>query len=270
VRANTSRGGRLSFDRVAGIYAKARRPVPAEAVRTAAERAGLKRGARVLEVGAAVGQLTRPLLDAGFRVVALEPGDRLRAHLAKRVGDQHGAVLHGGFFEDYAGAEAPFSAVWSADAFHWVDPAVSYRRAAELLKPGGHLVLQWSFPTAADPEVQRRLNEEVLAVHCPDHIRDPDEYGENVDQLETLVAGRAEIADSGCYGEVRHWVTTERYSRDVGDYSLWLQSFGNTAELDEAGRARLTEAVAETVRGAGLERIDMVNRISTSLARRAD
>jgi SAM-dependent methyltransferase len=44
-------------------------------------------------------------------------------------------------FEEAALPERAFGAVFSATAFHWVDPAVSWARAAHLLRPDGVLAL---------------------------------------------------------------------------------------------------------------------------------
>lgn len=47
-----------------------------------------------------------------------------------------------------------FDLVFAATAWHWIEPAIRYRRAWELLRPGGHLAF-WSathvFPDGGDP-----------------------------------------------------------------------------------------------------------------------
>jgi SAM-dependent methyltransferase len=49
---------------------------------------------------------------------------------------------------------AAFDLVFAATAWHWIDPAVKYRRAWDLLRPGGHLAF-WAathvFPAGGDP-----------------------------------------------------------------------------------------------------------------------
>jgi SAM-dependent methyltransferase len=82
MKANTSRSDRLNFDSDVESYDTARPGVPLALVEQIRERARLSAGADVLEIGAATGQLTLPLRTAGFRVVAIEPGDRLRQRLA--------------------------------------------------------------------------------------------------------------------------------------------------------------------------------------------
>lgn len=128
----------LSFDRVAEEYDLARRGYPDELVEVACSRAGLRAGSRVLEVGCGTGKLTVALVARGFDVDAVDPGENLIRVARERVG---GSVrFHHGRFED---VELPggYEALFSATAFHWVDPAVGWSKAARLLRPGGIIAL---------------------------------------------------------------------------------------------------------------------------------
>ncbi|HEX4323747.1 MAG TPA: methyltransferase domain-containing protein, partial [Gaiellaceae bacterium] len=72
-----------SFDTVAAEYERHRPSYPEEALRWAAAQLGVEAGARVLDLGAGTGKLTRGLVRLGFEVVAVEPGapmlEQLRA-----------------------------------------------------------------------------------------------------------------------------------------------------------------------------------------------
>ncbi len=95
----------------------------------------------MLEAGCGSGQLTRALLARGLHVTALEPGPSLLA-LARRNLDGAGAVeFVNARFEEASLPRERFQAVFSASAFHWIDPQVSWQKAADLLVPGGTLAL---------------------------------------------------------------------------------------------------------------------------------
>lgn len=128
------------FDTVADEYDRHRPTYPDELVDRACELAGLRPGDPVLEIGCGTGQLTRSLVARGFHVTAVEPGANLLA-LAERPSEGPGEVeFLNCRFED-AQLAGGFDAVFSAAAFHWVDPDVSWRKAAQSLKPGRTLAL---------------------------------------------------------------------------------------------------------------------------------
>jgi SAM-dependent methyltransferase len=119
------------FDGVADAYARERPTYPDALVDQAC--AGVH---TVLEIGCGTGQLTRALVARGLDVDALDPAPNMVAE-ARRHAD---ATYHVGRFEDF---EPPrrYDALFSASAFHWVDPRVSWDRAGAALKPGGRLAL---------------------------------------------------------------------------------------------------------------------------------
>src|SRR5580700_1649041 len=129
------------FDEIAAEYDRRRPTYPDELVDQACQVAGIGSGDHVLEVGCGSGQLTRGLVARGLHVTALEPGTSLIA-LARRNLEGAGAVeFVNAQFEDALLPREQFAAVFSASAFHWVDPKVSWQKAADVLVPGGTLAL---------------------------------------------------------------------------------------------------------------------------------
>ena len=129
------------FDEIAAEYDRHRPAYPDELIDQACRVAGIGSGDQVLEVGCGSGQLTRALLARGLRVTAVEPGQNLIA-LARQNLDGAGAVeFVNAQFEDAPLPRGQFQAVFSASAFHWVDPKVSWQKAADVLVPGGTLAL---------------------------------------------------------------------------------------------------------------------------------
>jgi hypothetical protein len=55
----------------------------------------------------------------------------------------------------------------SAQAFHWVDPDVGYRKAAQALKPGGSLALIWNLADEARSMLAQELDQ-VYTAHGSD------------------------------------------------------------------------------------------------------
>jgi len=129
------------FDDIAAEYDRHRPAYPDVLVDQACQVAGIGSGDHVLEVGCGSGQLTRGLVTRGLHVTAVEPGKNLTA-LARQNLEGAGEVeFVNAQFEDALLPRGQFRAVFSASAFHWVDPKVSWQQAADVLVPGGTLAL---------------------------------------------------------------------------------------------------------------------------------
>jgi len=260
VRANTSRELQLAFDSSVAQYDAGRPRFDGGLVDDLISWAELRPGDLVLEVGAGTGQLTTALMRAGLRVVALEPGPNMAAHLRHTFHDEHGFTMEQSVFEDYEAADRQFAAVVSANAFHWIDPTVSYAKAARLLRRRGSLGLIWNFPILADRDLQRRLNNDAFTDELADFSREPDGYVEAL--LELLAGGRDELMASGLFDEPRWELKTERLLWTTGRYIAFLSSLANgvalAATLDRRARSVL----------ADLHEISIANHIYLGVARR--
>jgi SAM-dependent methyltransferase len=129
---------------VAALYDVTRQGYPEEIVGTVCETAGLGAsavgaGAEVLEIGCGTGQLSRQLAGRGFNLTAIDIGTAMVAAARLNVADPM-VTFEVCSFEEFAGS-GPFDLIVSATAFHWVDPAVAWAKAAGLLRPGGWLAL---------------------------------------------------------------------------------------------------------------------------------
>ena len=138
---SAARGYGKVFDEIAAEYDRRRPAYPDELIDQACQVAGLGSGDRVLEIGCGSGQLTRGLVARDLHVTALEPGKNLLALAGRNLEGAPGLEFVNARFEDALLARDQFQAVFSASAFHWVDPKVSWQKTAEVLVPGGTLAL---------------------------------------------------------------------------------------------------------------------------------
>src|SRR6185437_10363382 len=113
------------FDGVAAEYDRHRPAYPGELIDQACQVAGIGRGDPVLEIGCGTGQLTRGLLALARQNLA---GAGQVDFVSAR-------------FEDAPLPREGFRAVFCASAFHWIDPGISWQKAADVLVVGGTLAL---------------------------------------------------------------------------------------------------------------------------------
>jgi SAM-dependent methyltransferase len=130
---------RAVFDEDAELYDRARPGYPPQLFDDLARLAGLGPGSRVLEIGCGTGKATRPLAERGYAVVAVELGAALAAVARRTLAGFPNVRIEVAAFEDWPLPSEPFDAVFSATAFHWIDPAIRIDKSAAALRPGGAL-----------------------------------------------------------------------------------------------------------------------------------
>jgi ubiquinone/menaquinone biosynthesis C-methylase UbiE len=145
---------RLSFDSVADVYERSRPEYAPDALAWIARRLRLD---RVLDLGAGTGKLTRQLVALGADVVAVEPGDEMRAVLARSV---PGVDVRAGSAEEIPLEDASVDAITVAQAFHWFRVNEALREMHRVLRPGGGFALLWNEWDEEDA-LMRALNEVV-------------------------------------------------------------------------------------------------------------
>ena len=119
-----------TFGRVAEAYARTRPPYPRAAVEHAARELRLAPSARVLDLGAGTGNLTRTLRELFADVVAVEPDEGMRAQF-------DGEVLEGSA-EAIPLPDHSVDAIFAGEAFHWFDLD---RALDEVHRVGGGLAI---------------------------------------------------------------------------------------------------------------------------------
>lgn len=191
------------FGEVAEVYDRVRPPYPDTLVDQILQRVPGAGSATMVEVGAGTGKASRQFLDRGVTVVAVEPDPRMAAVAAARLGETGRFHIHVAAFEEWEGEGGPYDLVVAAQAWHWIDPDVGFRRAWELLGADGLLALLWNRPRRGGrpegiDEAYRRHAPHLAGASTLDRSWRPD--------------GRSrDVAGSGLFTEPE--VLTHRWSR---------------------------------------------------------
>src|SRR4051812_8526704 len=131
------------FTDAADAYERGRPGYPPAVVAALADAAGLAPGARVLDLGAGTGKLSRALAAAGLAAAAVAPLPAMRALASRELAADR--VLDG-TAEAIPLPDASVDAVVAADAFHWFDTPRALPEIRRVLRDDGALALLANVP----------------------------------------------------------------------------------------------------------------------------
>jgi SAM-dependent methyltransferase len=250
------------FGQFAGLYDEGRPGYPPEVFDELTRRCGLVREARVLEIGCGTGQATRDLAASGAAIRCVEPGAEL-AELARRnLADAPNVTIETTTFEAAHGQPGSYDIVVSATAFHWIDPHVSFVKAARLLRPGGSLALLTNAHGAGGTHTDQRIAQPIRELHrrlapqvgdwafpSAEVLRERAQAGGDIAAVWARVERK--LADPRPVGHLFDppavflypWLA--RYDRD--HYLTMLASQSSYALLDPERRARLLDGIGRLV-----------------------
>ncbi len=237
---------RLAFGRVAELYDRARPSYPPALVDDVLASVP---SSEALEVGAGTGKATVLFAARGMRVRALEPSAQMAAIARRRCAELPGVAVEEREFEGFSGHAGEFGLVFSAQAWHWVDPAVRYARAREVLCDGGLLALFWNRPVWGSSPLRAQLLEAYERV-APELEGGPmHPAGEGRQAL--WVDWKAELREAGGFDDVESRVYPWTIEYTTEEYRSLLESHSSYVVLAAGRREALLAAVAGVIDGAG-------------------
>jgi SAM-dependent methyltransferase len=236
------------FNEVPELYDRVRPTYPDELFADLVAVTGMNERSSVLEVGCGTGQATRSLAALGCMVTAVELGTGMVALARQRLATFPNVEIETSSFEGWDDRGRQFDVLVAAAAWHWVDPSIGWRRARDVLRPGGWMAL------LGNVVVRRPGEPEVYAETADLHERfapgDPD-WGHPPFEDEVRAAGEGwgPPNDPGrLFGPtiVRWYPTVQSF--DGEGFADLLRSTSPYRRLDGDMREPLLDAIAERIR----------------------
>lgn len=256
---------RLVFGEVADLYDRHRPTYPAALVDDLLGETVHREGRRVLEVGAGTGKATELFGARGVGVLAVEPSPEMAAVARRRCAEYPGVEIVESDFERLALDDEAFPLLYSAQAWHWIDPDVRYRRARAALVDGGLLAVFWNRPAWGRSELRDGLSAAYrqwapeMPADFQMHPDNPSPQGDEDWMAE--IAEVAEFADPA----VRIYHSHHDYS--AADFAGLMSTLSHFQLLEPTRRRRLLDGIAATIdRHGGTLAMPMITRLHTARA----
>ncbi|WP_026421332.1 class I SAM-dependent methyltransferase [Actinokineospora inagensis] len=198
------------------------------------------KGTRVLEIGCGTGQATVALARSGCVVVAVELSPEMAAHATRNLAEFPDTLVVTAPFEDWPLPDGRFDLVFSATAFHWVDPDIRVAKSADALRPGGRLAVVSTFHIAGGSDAffaEAQTCYERWDPSTPQGLRLLTSAGIPTDSTEIDVSGR--------FGPVafHRYEWDQTYTTD--EYTDLLLTYSNHRALPETARHGLIDDIAD-------------------------
>ena len=233
---------RWTFDEAAELYDRARPGYPDQLFDELERLAAIGPGCRVLEIGCGTGKATVPLAERGCRVVAVELGEQMAAVARRRLSRFDAVEVIRSVFEDWPLPDERFDVVFSATAFHWIDPSVRVAKSADALRPGGVLA------TVSTEHVAGGTEEFFVGVQaCYERFDPTVEPGLTLAAADEIARDDGDLVDSGRFepAAFRRFEWERAYS--AREYRDVLLTYSGHRALSEPARRGLLDCVVDLI-----------------------
>jgi SAM-dependent methyltransferase len=234
---------RFIFDEVAELYARVRPTYPRELIEDVIRESDLRPGARILELGSGAANASVLLSCRGYRLLCLEPGERLADIAKRRLAADVDARVVVTTFENWSDEPERFDLVFAAQSFHWIDPTVRFSKAARVLKPNGTLAICANRPLRGTGPVDISI-QQAYAAHAPElHPRSVDTNTR--DNFLALFA----TAENFRMAQCREYAWRGEYT--AAEYVDLLRTHSDHRLLSADRRGNLLDAIRDAIERNG-------------------
>jgi ubiquinone/menaquinone biosynthesis C-methylase UbiE len=132
------------FSNRAKDYARHRPGYPVEVLQVLKSEANLTPAAIVADIGSGTGISSRPFLELGNTVHAVEPNCEMRQVAEQTLGENSRFHSVEGTAEATTLPDGSVNYIVAGQAFHWFDRPKARREFSRILRPGGWVALIWN------------------------------------------------------------------------------------------------------------------------------
>ena len=252
---------REHFDEVVATYNIIRPDYPDKLFSDIFDYVGISGCKKVIEIGAGTGKATKPFLDIGYDITAIEISANMADFLTREFMQYEKLEVLTAPFEDIKLNNDKYDLIYAATAFHWVNAELGCPKAFSLLKTGGVFAL---FRYYAVPAEGGDLYEEIQNVyekyyHKP-YIRPTIKLKDEYEKPSEIRKGFG-FEDLKKYGfsDVVLKLYDSIWTYTADDYMALLDTYPDHKSLEDSDRISLFTGIKDAIlRHGGKIDIDYV------------
>ena len=199
----------------------------------------LRSSARVLEVGCGTGQATLQLARRGYMIDSIDIGKRMVSLAQRKCSFCQNVHFQIGKFENLRFEPSSYDLVFSAEAFHWIEPELRIIKAAHLLTKKGCLSLLYNYPGKSTDKTMESLKE----------IIEKESGGKlsTWDYMEEITGWKKEIEGSGLFSvtKCRRHKWTAYYN--ATSYVGLFRTYSDFLSLPKPVQVRIATRIRDVV-----------------------
>jgi SAM-dependent methyltransferase len=232
---------RESFDSAPKLYDDGRPSYPDKVVDWIINKTGITEEERLLEIGSGTGQATIKFAERGYSIHCVERGKNLSQLLMQKC-EHLNVSVDVSSFEEWK-PQNPFKTpfIFCANAFHWIDNTIKFKKCYDLLSSNGYLALLWTVPPDTQPLPFKKAFDLLLEYY-------PEKRKEQKTKADMENERKLEIVNSGFFTleDFLDYKWTISGTRDSMTKGFFAQSM--YLSLNEEKQKELSAKVVELFR----------------------
>jgi SAM-dependent methyltransferase len=235
----------MTFDAIADVYDRYRETYPVDFMTDVLSTIPRSAPGRLCEIGCGSGQATIRLADLGFDVTCVEPGEHLLTLARRRLENYANVSFVASTFESAELQSRDFDIVFAAQSLHWVPPQFRFAKAAEILKPSGHILAVWRWQHPFSGLLGDKINA-IFSDNVPEfRVESIEEFEEGaLDYFREMVASK-------CFRMCQVRRIPYGWYKNGETYVNWISTWSQLATLTEAERTKVSQMVYREIELAG-------------------
>jgi ubiquinone/menaquinone biosynthesis C-methylase UbiE len=223
----------------------------------------LDHNSEALEIGIGTGQATKPILETGCNLLALEIGDQLASFTKEKFQNYSNFNVENSSFEDSSLNDNSYDLVFSASAFHWIPESFGYSKVFRILKPNGVFARFANHPYPAKDNIELfEAIQQCYKKHLP-------ESKPGIEYTEEKARARADLSEKYGFIDTKYYVYNRIRTHSAQEYVKLLETMHDHIALDDNLREMLFNDIEATIMQFG-NQIKVYDTIDLQLARKAN